>query len=147
VDFGCGTGFYTIPIAKVVARTIAVDISPRMLERTDSNARKSGVTVELLRSDGVEIKLGGESVDLIFLNHVFHEVVDKQRVLNEFLRILKPSGRLAIVEKTRGGLFSGKLGPPIIDQREVIQDLERAGFSLAETISCGNDSTIVGKKL
>jgi ubiquinone/menaquinone biosynthesis C-methylase UbiE len=147
VDFGCGTGFYTIPIAKVVARTIAVDISPRMLERTDSHARKSGVTVELLRSDGVEIKLGDESVDLIFLNHVFHEVVDKQRVLNEFLRILKPSGRLAIVEKTRGGLFSGKLGPPIIDQTEVIQDLERAGFSLDETISYGNDSTIVGKKL
>jgi SAM-dependent methyltransferase len=146
VDFGCGPGFYTIPMAKVVARTVALDISPRMLERTDSNARKNGVTVELLTTDGTEIKLGDESVDLIFLNHVFHEVVNRQKVLSEFLRILKPSGRLTVVERTRGGLFSGKLGPPIIDQTEVAQDLERAGFSLAETIAYGNDSIIVGRK-
>jgi hypothetical protein len=53
---------------------------------------------------------------------------------------------LTVVERTRGGLFSGKLGPPIIDQTEVAQDLERAGFSLAETIAYGNDSIIVGKK-
>ena len=146
VDFGCGPGFYTVPIAKTVARAIAVDISPRMLERTDSNARKNGVSVELLTTDGTEIKLGNESVDLIFLNHVFHEVVDRRRVLSEFLRILKRSGRLAIVERTRGGLFSGKLGPPVIHQTEVTQDLERAGFSSAETLAHGNDSIIIGKK-
>jgi ubiquinone/menaquinone biosynthesis C-methylase UbiE len=146
VDFGCGPGFYTIPMAKIVARTIAVDISPRMLERTDSNARKNGVTVELLTTDGTEIKLGDGSVDLIFLNHVFHEVIDRRKVLSEFLRILKRSGRLTVVERTRGGLFSGKLGPPIIDKTQVAQDLERAGFSLAETIAYGNDSIIVGKK-
>jgi ubiquinone/menaquinone biosynthesis C-methylase UbiE len=146
VDFGCGPGFYTIPMAKVVARTVALDISPRMLERTDSNARKNGVTVELLTTDGTEIKLGDESVDLIFLNHVLHEVVNRQKVLSEFLRILKPSGRLTVVERTRGRLFSWKLGPPVIDQTEVAQDLERAGFSLAETIAYGNDSIIVGKK-
>jgi ubiquinone/menaquinone biosynthesis C-methylase UbiE len=146
VDFGCGPGFYTIPIAKVVARTIAADISPRMLERTDSNATKNGVTVVLLATDGTEIKLGDESADLIFLNHVFHEIVDKRRVLSEFLRILKRSGRLAIVEKIRGGLFSGKLGPPIIDPTEVTEELERAGFSLSQTIAYGNDSIIVGKK-
>jgi ubiquinone/menaquinone biosynthesis C-methylase UbiE len=146
VDFGCGPGFYTIPIAKIVARTVAMDISPRMLERTDSNARKNGVTVELLTTDGTEIKLGDESVDLIFLNHVFHEVIDRRKVLSEFLRILKRSGTLTVVERTRGGLFSGKLGPPVIDQTKVAQDLERAGFSLAETIAYGNDSIIVGKK-
>ena len=146
VDFGCGPGFYTIPIAKAVARTIAADISPRMLERTDSNAKKNGVTVVLLATDGTEIELGDESADLIFLNHVFHEIVDKRRVLSEFLRILKRSGRLAIVERTRSGLFSGKLGPPIVAQTEVTEGLERAGFSLAETIAYGNDSIMIGKK-
>lgn len=146
MDFGCGPGFYTIPIAKVVARTIAADISPRMLERTDSNARKNGVTIELLTTDGTEINLEDGSVDLIFLNHVFHEVVNRRRVLSEFLRLLKRSGRLAVVERTRGGLFSRKLGPPVIDPTEVTQELERAGFSLAETIAHGDDSIIVGKK-
>ena len=146
VDFGCGPGFYTIPISKIVARTIAVDISPRMLEKTDSNARKNGVTVDLLVTDGTEIKLEDQSADLIFLNHVFHEVVDKRKVLSEFLRILKRSGRLAIVERTRGGLLSGRVGPPTVDQVKVVQDLERAGFSIIQTITYGNDSIIVGKQ-
>ena len=146
VDFGCGPGFYTIPIAKIVARTIAMDISPRMLKKMDSNARKNGVTVDLLVTDGTEIKLEDQSVDLIFLNHVFHEVVDKRKVLSEFLRVLKRSGRLAIVERTRGGLLSGRVGPPIVDQMKVVQVQERAGFSIIQTTAYGNDSIIVGKK-
>ena len=123
-----------------------MDISPRMLEKTDSNARKNGVTVDLLVTDGTEIKLEDQSVDLIFLNHVFHEVVDKRKVLGEFLRILKRSGKLAIVERTRDGLLSGRIGPPIVDQMKVVQDLERAGFSIIQTIACGNDSIIFGKQ-
>jgi len=146
VDFGCGPGFHTIPIAKVVAKTIAVDVSSRMLERTASNAKKNDVAVDLLMTDGTAIKLGDDSVDLIFLNHVFHEIANRPRVLGEFLRIVKRSGRVAVVERTRGGLFAWMPGPPIIDQTEVTLELERAGFTLAKTISHGNDSIIIGKK-
>ena len=146
VDFGCGPGFYTIPIAKVAARTIAVDVSSRMLERTTSNAKKNNVSVDLLMTDGTAIKLGDESVDLIFLNHVFHEIADRPKVIGEFLRIMKRSGRLAIVERTRGGVFGWMPGPPIIDQTEVARELERAGFTLGRTISHGNDSIMVGRK-
>lgn len=118
-----------------------------MLEKTASNARKNGVTVELVRSDGTDIKLADESVDVVFLHHVFHEIEYKPRVLREFLRIIKPSGRLTIIERTRGGrLFGGKLGPPIIDQTEVTQEIQQAGFTLAQTIKDGNDSIIVGQK-
>lgn len=146
VDFGCGPGFYTVPLARAVSRTIAVDVSSGMLERTASSAKKSGVTVEVVRSDGTDLKLGNDSVDVIFLNHVFHEIADRPRVLSEFLRILKRSGRLAIVERTHGGPFAGRLGPPIIDQAEVIRELELAGLALAETIPHGNDSVMIGKK-
>lgn len=113
VDFGCGPGFHTIPLARIASRTIAVDVSPRMLEKTTSNAKKNDVTVDLLMTDGTAIKLGDGTVDLIFLNHVFHEIADRPKVLSEFLRIMKRSGRLAIVERTRGGLFTWKPGPPI----------------------------------
>jgi SAM-dependent methyltransferase len=146
VDFGCGPGFYTIPMAKLVARTIAVDISPNMLEKTASNAKKNHVTVETLLTDGKEIKLGDGTVDLILLTHVFHEVAGRLKVLGEFLRIMKRSGRLAIVERTRGGLFALAGGPPIIDQAGLIQELERAGFTLAQVVSHGNDSIVIGKK-
>ena len=146
VDFGCGPGFYTIPIARGVARTIAVDVSSHMLEKTVSNAKKNQVTVEALVSDGTAIRLDDGIVDLIFLSHVFHEVANRPKVLSEFLRIMKRSGRLAIVEKTRGGLLAWAPGPPIIDQAKIVQELEQAGFRLTQTISHGSNSIVIGKK-
>jgi len=147
VDFGCGPGFFTVPLAKVAGKTIAIDVSSQMLKRAAYYAKKSGVMVEFIKSDGTEIKLQDESVDLILLNHVFHEVEDKPKVLGEFLRTMKPAGRLVVVEKTRGGgVFSGKLGPPIIDVMEVTREMERAGFAYVETIPYGKDSIIISQK-
>mgnify|MGYP001131726732 CR=1 FL=1 len=147
VDFGCGPGFFTVLLAKVAAKTIAVDVSPRMLERAASYAKKSGVTIQFLASSGTQIKLEDNSVDMVFLNHVFHEIEERPIVLGEFLRITRPSGRLVIVERTRGSrLLGGKLGPPIIDQTVVTREIERAGFAFAKTIPHGNDSIIIGQK-
>jgi len=146
LDFGCGTGFFTIPIAKVAARTIGADMSPKMLERTRSYAKRSGVRVDLIENDGTALKLPDEVVDMIFLNHVFHEIERRTMVLAEFLRIMKPSGRLVVVERTQGNFLSRKLGPPVIDKKEVIQELEHAGFSLTEAIAHGKDTAIVSKR-
>jgi ubiquinone/menaquinone biosynthesis C-methylase UbiE len=145
VDFGCGPGFYTIPIARSAARTIAVDVSSHMLEKTISNAKKNHITVETLASDGTAIQLDDGIVDLIFLSRVFHEVANRSKVLSEFLRIMKRSGRLAIVEKTRGGLLAWAPGPPIIDQATIVQELERAGFRFTQTIPHGSNSIVIGK--
>lgn len=147
LDFGCGAGFFTIPIAKMAAKTIALDASSQMLEKTAHHAEKNHVAVELLKSDGTAINLEDNSVDLVLLFHVFHEVEDKPRVLREICRILKPSGRLAIVEKTRGdGIFSGKFGPPVLRQDEVIGEIARSGFKPAETLPHDKDSIIIGHK-
>lgn len=146
-DFGCGPGFFTIPLAKVAAKVIGIDVSPRMLEKAAFYASKSKVTVEFVKSDGTEISLADESVGLILLNHVFHEVEDRQGVLREFFRIMRPSGRLAIVERTRGqGALSGKVGPPVLNEAEVIKELERAEFTFVETIPHGKDSIIIARK-
>ncbi len=146
LDFGCGTGFFTIPIAKVAARTIGADVSPKMLERTGSYAERSGVRVELIESDGTALRLPDEALDMIFLNHVFHEIERRTLVLSEILRIMRPSGRLVVVERTQGNFLSGRLGPPVIDEKEVIQELEHAGFFLTETIAHGKDTVIVSRR-
>lgn len=146
IDFGCGTGFFTIPIAKLAGRTIGIDISPSMLEKATSNVKRSCVTAEFMRSNGTEVRLEDRSVDVILLVHVFHEVEDRIMVLGEFSRILRLSGRLIIVENTHGGLLSGRFGPPIIDKTDVIQDVERAGFACDETILHRNDSIIIFQK-
>lgn len=146
VDFGCGPGFVTIPLATVTGKAIAVDISQRMLDRAQRYAQRKGVILELVQSDGTSLKLPDGSVDLILLNHVFHEVEDKRRTLSEFLRVLKRSGRVAIVERTRGGRVLRSLGPPVIDGEELKTELESSGFNSVHAISHGKDSIIVGMK-
>ena len=148
MDFGCGPGFFLIPLAKVAGRAIGVDVSPRMLEKAAQHAKKKGVTIELLQSDGTGIQLEDSSVDLILLNHVFHEVEDKPRVLGEFQRILKASGRLAIVERTRGsGMPWRIMGPPIVDERELTRETQQTGLGFAQTIEYGNDSIVIAQKV
>ena len=147
LDFGCGPGYFLIPLAQVARRAIGVDVSPRMLEKASRKAKKKGVSVELLQSDGTGIRLEDGSVDLILLNHVFHEVDDKPRVLGEFRRILKPLGRLAIVERTREpGRLMGNMGPPVVDEKRLIGEIQQAGFRFAETIAHGNASIVISQK-
>jgi len=147
VDFGCGPGFYTIPLAKVARKVIGVDVSSKILEKAANHARRNGLHVEFLESDGVDIRLDNGRVDVILLVHVFHEVEQKSRVLSEFLRILKPLGRLVVVEKTRGsGIFPGKLGPPTVSETGIVQEITRAGLTIAKTIPHRKDSIIIGRK-
>lgn len=147
VDFGCGPGFLTIPLARLAARVIGVDISSRMLEKAANYAERKGVVIEIIQSDGIEINLADESVDLILLAHVFHEIDDKPRVLGEFFRIMRPSGKLAMVERTRGGsMLAGKLGPPIIYESEVISQMVQAGFNFTATIPYKKGSIVIGQK-
>ena len=147
LDFGCGPGYFLIPLARVARRAIGVDVSPRMLEKASRKAKKKSVSVELLQSDGTGIRLEDNSVDLIFLNHVFHEVDDKPRVLGEFRRILKPLGRLAIVERTREpGRLLGNMGPPVVDEKRLIGEIQQAGFRFAQTIAHRNTSIVISQK-
>jgi SAM-dependent methyltransferase len=148
VDFGCGPGYFLIPLAKVARRAIGVDVSPRMLQKASTKAKKKGVRIELLQSDGTGLKLEDNSVDLIFLNHVFHEVDDKPKVLGEFHRILKPSGRLAIVERTRDpGKLLSNMGPPVVDEKQLVSEIQQAGFISAQTIGHGNASIVISQKV
>lgn len=144
VDFGCGPGFFSIPLARVAGKTIGVDVSPLMLERAARNAKKNHAEIELLQSNGTGIRLPDRSVDLILLTHVFHEVEDKLKVLSEFHRILRASGRLVVVEKTRGKGMP--LSPPTIDEKELIHQIQQAGFEHAQTIPFEKDSIVIGKK-
>jgi ubiquinone/menaquinone biosynthesis C-methylase UbiE len=146
VDFGCGPGFYTIPLARIAGRTIGIDVSSKMLKRISEYAQKEAVAVELLESDGIAIDLEDNCVDLILAIHVYHEITEREKVLGEFLRILKPEGRLAVVERTRGGVLSRRFGAPIMKQQNIIRELALLGFVFHETISNGDDSAIIAKR-
>jgi len=139
VDFGCGPGFYTVPFAKVAQRVVAVDVQPEMLKKTETYAKKAGVKVEFVESDGTRIFLPDESFDLVFLSLVYHEIADKKKALSEFWRLLKPGGKVAIREKTSNTLLP--IGPPVTSIEVIQSGLKNAGFS--ETYSLGKEQSIV----
>ncbi len=108
VDLGCGTGQVTFPLAKLVNRVIAVDISPAMIELLQSNARDKGLGNVDARVAPIEkLHLDPGSVDLVVSNYSLHHLADRDKaVLVEHAATwLRPGGRLVIGDMMfgRGG--------------------------------------------
>jgi len=101
LDFGCGSGTYTIPAAKLVGkrgRVYALDISRRALDRMEKKAKQEGLKniVRIDASGSEEIRLEDETVDLILLIDVLREIDDREALFDEAYRILKQSGLVSI---------------------------------------------------
>ncbi len=141
LDFGCGPGFFTIPFAKVAKKVVAVDVQPGMLEKVARYAERSGVTVQCLQSDGGDMSLPDSVFDLIFLSHVYHEVDDKQSFLKEMRRLLKLDGRIVIMERMKKGLLP--IGPPVMNIRQITDELREAGFATMTTISVKKNTLMI----
>jgi len=132
MDFGCGPGFYTIELAKKAKNVVAVDLSPEMLKKAQNKAAKAGVkNIQFLQSNGTNIQLENGSVDLILLVTVYHEVGENEAVLKEFSRILKPDGKLVVVEVIKKGIFPGA---PVQNSEALTAEIEAGNFKLKRMI-------------
>jgi ubiquinone/menaquinone biosynthesis C-methylase UbiE len=101
-DLGCGNGFYTLKIARLVGdkgKVIAVDIQREMLELLKDQAKVEGVNnIEPVLGTIVDPKLSKESVDLMLLVDVYHEFSHPEQMLAAIRASLKPHGRVALAE-------------------------------------------------
>lgn len=99
-DVGAGTGYFALPMARAVlpgGKLFAVDVQPEMLERLRARV-DPGLPVVLVRGDAAKTTLEGGSVDLAFLGNVWHELDDHGAALEEMARVLRPGGRVAILD-------------------------------------------------
>ena len=122
LDYGCGPGSYIIPLAKLVGptgRIYALDIHPLAIRSVEKLIAKKGLTnVATIHSDRAT-GLPDESVDVVLLYDVFHDLKHPDGVLKEVRRVLKADGIVSLSDHhmtdieivatlTGGGLF--KLG-------------------------------------
>jgi len=99
-DVGIGTGFVAAGIAPRVARVLAVDNSPAMLEMARKNLAELGVSnVELLEGDVAALPLEDASVDAAFANMVLHHAQDLAAMLAEMARVVRPGGVVAVTDE------------------------------------------------
>jgi arsenite methyltransferase len=100
LDLGSGGGIDVLPSAKRVGPTgkvYGLDMTDEMLALAHENQRKAGATnVEFLKGTIEAIPLPDQSVDVIISNCVINLSADKDRVIAEAFRVLKPGGRFAV---------------------------------------------------
>jgi len=99
LDFGCGTGDFSIPAAKIVGargKVYAIDYFPRQLEIVEKRSIEEGLAnIETILSAS-KTGLPDECVDVIWLCDVLHEIAEKRTVLKEMHRVLRTEGVLAV---------------------------------------------------
>ena len=98
VDYGCGPGRYTLPIAKLVGtegKIFAVDIQPLAISTVRKKAARESLTnIEPILVDSYNTGIHGSSIDLVLLIDTFHQIGDHDALLREIHRILKQDGIL-----------------------------------------------------
>lgn len=144
IDLCSGDGWFTLQIAKIARRVIAIDIDPGLLEGARRRLTESGVTnCDFAAGDAYELAaFAPRPADFIFLANAFHGVPDRPRLARAVRETLASGGRFAIVnwhqrprEETvvlgepRGPKTELRLSP-----QQTIAAVESSGLTLAHLV-------------
>lgn len=98
-DVGCGEGYLTLEAARWARRVVAVDRSSAVLTRARQLAERRRVqNVTWKRGEIEKLPLTDESVDVVLLSQTLHHAADPARALREAARVLRPGGRVLILD-------------------------------------------------
>ena len=98
-DLACGPGTLAIRFAPRVRWMCGVDLTPAMLSRARKVAAENGVAnLDLVLGDAQLLPFAERSLDLVVTSYSFHHISDPPRVLREMHRVLKPGGRVGLLD-------------------------------------------------
>lgn len=128
MDLGCGPGFFTIEMAKMVGKNgkvTAVDLQEGMLEIVRKKVTDTDLQNIVEFHNCPDNKIGlSKTFDFILVFYMLHEVPDQTAFLQEVLTLLKPEGRVLIAEPkfhvTKNGFYNAK------------ETMKKTGFKVVE---------------
>jgi len=137
-DLGAGEGTISQLMAERAKRVIAIDNSEKMVEFGAELAKKHGISnLEYRLGDLEDVPIRSGTVDLAFLSQALHHARHPERALSEAWRILKPGGRIAILDLNRHNFEEARemyadlwLGFTELEMERMVKG---AGFKNAET--------------
>ena len=112
LDAGCGTGFLSLELAARGHRVSGIDFAPAMLAAARRKAAAQGLSVHFEEGDAEQLPFPPGSFDLVISRHVLWTLPHPEAAIDEWIRVLRPGGRLAIVD---GAQYNDSVAPP---QRE-----------------------------
>ncbi len=122
-DLGAGDGSFSLLLAQNATKVIAVDSSAKMIEFAREQAHRHHVkNIDYRLGDMEELPIDDEAVDLVFFSQSLHHALHPQHAVAEAARILRPGGRIAILDLAKHRFE---------EAREMYAD-EWLGFSEAE---------------
>jgi ubiquinone/menaquinone biosynthesis C-methylase UbiE/DNA-binding HxlR family transcriptional regulator len=137
-DLGAGDGTFSLLLAQNAKDVIAVDSSAKMIEFAREQAHRHHVkNIDYRLGDMEELPIDDEAVDLVFFSQSLHHALHPQQAIAEAARILRPGGRIAILdlakhrfEEAREMYADEWLG---FSESELESMLQRAGFAQIQT--------------
>ena len=140
-DIGAGSGIFTIPAAMVTKNKVyAFEINDEMLSIIGEKARKEGIeNIRLIKVRDDHFDAEGDSVDIVLMVTVLHEIHNTSVSLEEVKRVLKDNGKFAVIEFHKR---KTPMGPPTahrMGKEEVRDMLENIGFVVLEDFDLGDN--------
>jgi SAM-dependent methyltransferase len=144
IDLCSGDGWFTLQIAKIVNRVVAIDIDPTLLKVARHRLTEGAITnCEFIAGDAYQLAaLTPRLADFVFMANAFHGVPDRPRLASAVRAALKPKGVFAIVnwhqrpreETTILGEPRGPRTDLRLNPKQTVSDVESAGLRLLQLV-------------
>ena len=98
LDAGCGTGFLSLELASRGHRVTGVDFAPAMLAEARRKASEQRAAIRFEDADAEQLPFASGSFDLVVSRHVLWTLPHPEEAIDEWIRVLWPGGRLAVID-------------------------------------------------
>lgn len=135
-DIGAGGGYFTEKFSKYLGstgRVYATDVQDIMIQKLQQRVESKNLSnVKVVRGAFDDPALPANSVDMVFFSSVYKEISERIVYMQKVRKVLKPNGRVAIIEFRPGKVAPGPPSDIRLSSKQIIQELRAAGFKLIQ---------------